>query len=153
MPFERNKGNHNSIHVFVLLVTSFPKDIHAVLGMSLIAGCWLHCNFTGWKRLSPWLKLLWKTKTWGQLKGAVKSKIQLDQNKGCLAFLSYILAVLFYISQSKSESFASTSKRYNVTISEIYLVLCLKLWHVYDCIHAKIISLAVFHRLQLALII
>ena len=47
MPFERNKGNHNSIHVFVLLVTSFPKDIHAVLGMSLIAGCWLHCNLTG----------------------------------------------------------------------------------------------------------
>ena len=44
MPFERNKGNHNSIHVFVLLVTSFPKDIHAVLGMSLIAGCWLHCT-------------------------------------------------------------------------------------------------------------
>ena len=97
IPFERNKGNHNSIHVFVLLVTSFPKDIHAVLGMSLIAGCWLHCNFTGWKRLSPWLKLLWKTKTWGQLKGAVKSKIQLDQNKGCLASLSYILAVLFCV--------------------------------------------------------
>ena len=30
MPFQRNKGNHNSIHVFVLLVTSFHKDIHAV---------------------------------------------------------------------------------------------------------------------------
>ena len=39
IPFERNKGNHNSIHVFVLLVTNFRKDIHAVLGMSLIAGC------------------------------------------------------------------------------------------------------------------
>ena len=45
------------------------------------------------------------------------------------------------------------SKRYNVTILEIYLVLCSKLWHVYDCIHANIISLAVFHRLQLALIV
>ena len=42
MPFERNKGNHNSIHVFVLLITSSPKEFHAVLGMALIAGFWLH---------------------------------------------------------------------------------------------------------------
>ena len=42
MPFERNKGDQNSIHVFVLLITSSPKEFHAVLGMSLIAGYWLH---------------------------------------------------------------------------------------------------------------
>ena len=68
MPFQRNKGDHNSIRVFVLLVTSFHKDIHAV------SIHWL-------KKTWPLLKLLWKTKTSGQFKVAVKSKSQLDQKR------------------------------------------------------------------------
>ena len=46
MPFERNTGDHNSIHVFVLLITSSPKEFHAVLRMSLISSG--VCQF--WKK-------------------------------------------------------------------------------------------------------